>query len=90
VILGGPERLEAADFALVQAPEDARTAAVPNAPVPGADAPAAPADSLRLDERERATIEAALHSAQGNLSQAARLLGVSRAALYRRLEKHGL
>jgi transcriptional regulator of acetoin/glycerol metabolism len=33
---------------------------------------------------------AAMAEAQGNLSAAARALGLSRAALYRRLEKHGL
>jgi transcriptional regulator of acetoin/glycerol metabolism len=43
-----------------------------------------------LSERERAALDEALREAQGNISQAARLLGVSRAALYRRMEKHGL
>jgi transcriptional regulator of acetoin/glycerol metabolism len=33
---------------------------------------------------------AAMTEAQGNLSAAARRLGLSRAALYRRLDKHGL
>ena len=43
-----------------------------------------------LAERERAALEEALRQAQGNISETARLLGLSRAALYRRLEKHGL
>ncbi|MEH0168007.1 sigma-54-dependent transcriptional regulator [Roseateles microcysteis] len=43
-----------------------------------------------LNERERAALDEALREAQGNISQAARLLGLSRAALYRRMEKHGL
>jgi len=45
---------------------------------------------LDLARREREAVQAALAQADGNISQAARLLGVSRAALYRRLEKHGL
>jgi DNA-binding NtrC family response regulator len=45
---------------------------------------------MPLSERERAALEEAMQAAQGNISQAARLLGLSRAALYRRLEKYGL
>ena len=58
-------------------PEDQTTAA-----------PATPAQSLAA--QERAAVLAAMAEAQGNLSAAARALGVSRAALYRRLEKYGL
>lgn len=43
-----------------------------------------------LAAQERAAVMAALAEAQGNLSAAARTLGLSRAALYRRLEKYGL
>ena len=43
-----------------------------------------------LAAQERAAVMAAMAEAQGNLSAAARALGLSRAALYRRLEKHGL
>ena len=43
-----------------------------------------------LAAQERAAVIAAVAEAQGNLSAAARLLGLSRAALYRRLDKHGL
>ncbi|MCE4555665.1 sigma-54-dependent transcriptional regulator [Roseateles cellulosilyticus] len=55
---------------------------------PTALAPEAP--TLDLEQRERDAVQAALAQAGGNISQAARLLGVSRAALYRRLDKHGL
>jgi DNA-binding NtrC family response regulator len=48
------------------------------------------APTLDLEHREREAVQAALAQADGNISQAARLLGVSRAALYRRLDKHGL
>jgi DNA-binding NtrC family response regulator len=47
-------------------------------------------DDLRLDAREREAIVTALRECDGNISQAARRLGVSRAALYRKLDKHGL
>jgi DNA-binding NtrC family response regulator len=43
-----------------------------------------------LGTLERDAVAASLAQAQGNISRAARLLGVSRAALYRKLEKHGL
>lgn len=43
-----------------------------------------------LAAQERAAVLAAVTEAQGNLSAAARTLGLSRAALYRRLDKHGL
>lgn len=43
-----------------------------------------------LAAQERAALIRAVHAAEGNLSAAARELGLSRAALYRRLDKHGL
>ncbi len=43
-----------------------------------------------LAAQERAALLAAMAAAEGNLSAAARSLGLSRAALYRRLDKHGL
>jgi DNA-binding NtrC family response regulator len=46
--------------------------------------------TLDLEQREREAVQAALAQAEGNISQAAKLLGVSRAALYRKLDKHGL
>ncbi|MBB4842594.1 DNA-binding NtrC family response regulator [Paucibacter oligotrophus] len=49
---------------------------------------AKPARSLAV--QERAALSQAMAEAEGNLSAAARLLGLSRAALYRRLDKHGL
>jgi two-component system, response regulator RegA len=59
--------------------------------LPSAAEPAAAPDAVRpLAAQERAAVMAAMAEAQGNLSAAARLLGLSRAALYRRLEKHGL
>ena len=45
---------------------------------------------MTLDEIERQTILQALERYKGNLSQVAMALGISRAALYRRLEKYGI
>ena len=47
-------------------------------------------DSYKLDALERETIVAAMAKVEGNISHAAKLLGVSRAALYRKLERYGL
>lgn len=43
-----------------------------------------------LEEIERASIAAAIEKYQGNLSLVAKELGISRGALYRKIEKHGL
>ncbi len=47
-------------------------------------------ESLKLSEMEKEAITNAIAQAQGNISHAAKLLGLSRAALYRKLEKHAL
>jgi DNA-binding NtrC family response regulator len=49
-----------------------------------------PADTLNLDELEKQMIERALRMHHFNISLAATELGLSRGALYRRMEKHGL
>ena len=54
-----------------------------------ADGPAT-FDRLTLDEVERELIRRALKRCEGNVSEASKLLGLSRSALYRRLERHGL
>ena len=51
---------------------------------------AAPLADLNLDRQERAMVEHALRKHHFNISLAAAELGLSRAALYRRMEKHGL
>lgn len=54
-------------------------------------AKASEADAVStLDTTERQTIEKALRQADGNLSDAARLLGITRQSLYRRMEKFGI
>jgi DNA-binding NtrC family response regulator len=46
--------------------------------------------ALNLEQVERATIENALRKHGFNISHAAKELGLTRASLYRRMEKHGL
>ncbi|OON62771.1 sigma-54-dependent Fis family transcriptional regulator [Massilia sp. KIM] len=83
VILAGQPEYRFEDFGLA-GPAAAVTASA--APEP----PRAPGpESFSLDALERETIAAALDKAQGNISLAARMLGLSRAALYRKLGKHG-
>ena len=53
---------------------------------PRADAPAR-LEGMTLDDAEQYLIQRALARTQGNVSEAARLLGVSRSALYRRLQR---
>ncbi len=53
-------------------------------------APNIPDDGVSLAAVERGHLEAALKKTGGNQSQAARLLGISRATLLYRMKKHGL
>lgn len=46
--------------------------------------------SFNLDEVEKSIIQKAVNLHAGNISKAAEELGLTRASLYRRLEKHGL
>ncbi|HEY8003651.1 MAG TPA: response regulator [Phenylobacterium sp.] len=75
VVLGQGERLTASDFLPVATPA---ARAMPQ----GGD--------LNLARSEKAAVEAALKRHGHNVSQAARELGLTRAALYRRMVKHGL
>ena len=47
-------------------------------------------DQMTLDEAERVLVERALQRFDGNVSRAADALGLSRSALYRRLQRHDL
>jgi DNA-binding NtrC family response regulator len=77
VILAGDGPLEADAFALAPA----STPRVTTEPV---------VSDLNLDRVERRLVEEALKKHGYNISSAAHELGLSRAALYRRMEKHGL
>lgn len=47
-------------------------------------------DALNLEANERRMVVLALEKANGNISHAAAALGITRSALYRRIEKFGL
>jgi len=47
-------------------------------------------DTLKLDEVERAAVAKAIQLHNGNISKAADELGLTRASLYRRMEKYGI
>jgi DNA-binding NtrC family response regulator len=80
VLMGHSDVLEVADFtsSLGLAGE---TATADNLPAVG---------SMTIDEIERAMIAKSLSHHDGNLSRVAESLGLSRAALYRRLDKYGI
>jgi DNA-binding NtrC family response regulator len=74
VLLAEGPRLDASDFGLYPAELGDRGAL----------------DGLTLDDAEAQLIRRALEKHQGNVSHAAVALGLSRSALYRRLQRHGL
>ncbi|HSP17310.1 MAG TPA: sigma-54 dependent transcriptional regulator [Thermoanaerobaculia bacterium] len=80
VLIRSARELDADDFAAVR---DAAPAQRNGSELP-------PAGTMTLDEIEKQMIVKCLRAFDGNLSRAAEALGLSRAALYRRLEKHGL
>jgi DNA-binding NtrC family response regulator len=86
VILGQGAQYGLADFALAPAaaPAPAMTPVMTATMAPGADAGAT------LDALERVAIAGTLARFNGNISHAAKTLGISRAALYRKLDKHGI
>jgi DNA-binding NtrC family response regulator len=83
VILADGETFAVEDFSLSR--NQPRTAAPPPPP-----APAAQASDLNLDRAEKQMVEAALKKHAYNISLAAQELGLTRASLYRRMDKHGL
>jgi DNA-binding NtrC family response regulator len=70
-------------------PEAFAAATPPTAIAARRDNPAASA-KFDLDQTEKALIQAALREYGHNISHAAQALGLSRASLYRRMERHGL
>jgi DNA-binding NtrC family response regulator len=81
MIMGSSEQLQAKEL-LFAADMDAQHSSN------GADA--ATSAELNLDKVEQVTIERALRKHEGNISHAARELGITRTSLYRRMEKYGL
>ena len=74
VLMAAGDRIEPADLGL-------------GGPGPNA---APTLDELSLEEVERYLIRRTLERTDGNVTEAAGLLGLSRSAMYRRLQKHGL
>ena len=83
VILADGDAFTTADFSLSRGLAPSRAAPAP-APT------AAPRDDLNLDRAEKQLVEEALKKHSYNISLAAAELGLTRASLYRRMEKHGL
>jgi len=83
VILSDGVLLEPKDFILEE------SAAASRSPSSGKEATAEHAE-LNLAALERSAIASALTKHRYNISHAAKTLGLTRAALYRRMEKHGL
>ena len=78
VLIRGRRELDVDDFAAVR---DVSSREEQTLPEVGA---------MTLDEIERAMIEKSMRHYEGNVSRVAESLGLSRAALYRRLEKYGI
>jgi DNA-binding NtrC family response regulator len=49
-----------------------------------------PLEHMTLEEADRLLVSKALSRTEGNVSRAAEELGISRGALYRRMEQYGL
>jgi DNA-binding NtrC family response regulator len=79
IILSADERIEPGDLQLIETGAPPRRASA--TPIPTV---------LNLDQMERETIEKALLKHGFNISRAAKELGLTRASLYRRMEKHDL
>lgn len=80
ILVSGKPVLDATDFDAQYLRHDEPTKAAEGTSFAG----------MTLDEIERQTILQALEQHKGNLSQVAVSLGISRAALYRRLEKYNI
>ena len=81
VLMAEGEELTAADFRQSLSPSSSESvcpSVFPTGPSP------------TLEELERAAIAASIQKHAGNLSLVAKELGISRGALYRKIEKHGL
>ena len=77
VIMSDGTEIKASDFNLSSVPLSSKASNVEY-------------DNLNLQEIEKILVEKALEKHEGNISKAAKELGLTRAALYRRLEKFNL
>ena len=79
ILVSGKTLLDAADFEVHCVDTSSSKSTIPSS-----------LEGLTLDELEKQTILRSLEAHGGNLSHVATALGISRAALYRRLEKYGI
>ncbi|GLX77025.1 sigma-54-dependent Fis family transcriptional regulator [Thalassotalea insulae] len=86
VVLAQTSELQVADFQL----STSGASVIANPVQPSTDSSQIPADELNLEKIEKQTISLALKKHRYNISHTAKELGLTRAALYRRMEKHGL
>ncbi len=89
VILAEQDILSANDFQLSQTPVNVEES-TPHDMVNQHQAMSELPDTLNLDAIEKQAISQALRKHKYNISHSAKELGLTRAALYRRMEKHGL
>ena len=59
-------------------------------PGPGREEPVVPDHPLNLEELEQNSIQRALRQEKGNVSSAARILGINRSTLYQKMKKYGI
>jgi DNA-binding NtrC family response regulator len=72
------------------AAESAEIASMLGASVPVAVAPQTPASTTDLEDIERATIQRVFEQVKGDKALAGRMLGISRATLYRKLKRYNI
>jgi DNA-binding NtrC family response regulator len=83
ILLGNSDRLRINDV-----PMEVREQVSPPVAAPSLEQGLAVSPSLKLNER--AIIETAIAEARGNLTNAAKRLGIARSTLYRKLDEHGI
>ncbi|HZV67554.1 MAG TPA: helix-turn-helix domain-containing protein, partial [Telluria sp.] len=81
VILGHGAEYDSGDFGVMGAASASTATAMAGTRAAG---------DMTLDALERLAVGATLAQFNGNISHAAKALGISRAALYRKLDKHGI
>jgi transcriptional regulator with PAS, ATPase and Fis domain len=83
ILLGNSDQLRINDV-----PMEVREQVSPPVAAPSLEQGLAVSPSLKLNER--AIIETAIAEARGNLTNAAKRLGIARSTLYRKLDEHGI
>lgn len=88
IVLGDKTELAAEDIRLEESMVVSGTSALDS--VSGSSSSSVNIDSLNLQTLEREAIKRAISLSNGNLTQAAELLGITRFALYRKIDKLGV